>query len=207
MAGVQVAVGANSPYFFGKELWRETRIALFKQATDTRPDEMKAQGVRPRVWFGERWITASSTCSRRTCGTSRRCCRWCDDGGPGGGARARRTPALQELRLHNGTVWRWNRPVYDIVDGVPHLRVENRVLPAGPTVVDMLRQRGLLLGLVRALAEEDRPVWTRMSFGAAEDNFQPRARGLEAHRLLAGHGRVPVTELVLRRLLPRRTTG
>ena len=58
IAGVQVAVAANSPFFFGKELWRETRIALFEQATDTRPDELKAQGVRPRVWFGERWITS-----------------------------------------------------------------------------------------------------------------------------------------------------
>src|ERR671923_9315 len=58
IAGVQVAVGANSPFFFGRELWRETRIALFEQATDTRPEELKAQGVRPRVWFGERWITS-----------------------------------------------------------------------------------------------------------------------------------------------------
>src|SRR5262249_21680502 len=58
VAGVQVAVGANSPYLFGKQLWQETRIALFEQATDTRSDELKAQGVRPRVWFGERWITS-----------------------------------------------------------------------------------------------------------------------------------------------------
>ena len=58
IAGIQLAVGANSPFFFGKELWRETRIALFEQATDTRPEELKAQGVRPRVWFGERWITS-----------------------------------------------------------------------------------------------------------------------------------------------------
>ena len=58
IAGVQVAVAANSPFFCGKELWRETRIALFEQATDTRPEELKIQGVRPRVWFGERWITS-----------------------------------------------------------------------------------------------------------------------------------------------------
>ena len=58
IAGVQVAVAANSPFFYGKELWRETRIALFEQATDTRPEELKSQGVRPRVWFGERWITS-----------------------------------------------------------------------------------------------------------------------------------------------------
>ena len=56
--GVQVALAANSPFLFGQELWRETRIALFEQATDTRPEELKEQGVRPRVWFGERWITS-----------------------------------------------------------------------------------------------------------------------------------------------------
>ena len=74
IAGAQVAVAANSPFFFGKELWRETRIALFEQATDTRPEELKAEGVRPRVWFGERWITSIFDLSRRTSATSRRCC-------------------------------------------------------------------------------------------------------------------------------------
>ncbi len=58
LAGPQLALGANSPYFFGHQLWSETRIELFAQATDTRPDELKTQGVRPRVWFGERWITS-----------------------------------------------------------------------------------------------------------------------------------------------------
>ncbi|HLK72031.1 MAG TPA: glutamate--cysteine ligase, partial [Streptosporangiaceae bacterium] len=58
IAGVQVALGANTPFLFGKQLWHETRITLFEQATDTRPDELKEQGVRPRVWFGERWITS-----------------------------------------------------------------------------------------------------------------------------------------------------
>ena len=75
LAGPQLALGANSPFFFGHQLWAETRIELFGQATDTRPDELNAQAVRPRVWFGARRIT--STCSRRTCGTSRRCCPSC----------------------------------------------------------------------------------------------------------------------------------
>jgi hypothetical protein len=71
IAGVQVALAANSPFLFGSELWRETRIPLFEQATDTRPRRLRKQGVRPRVWFGERWIG----CSRRTPVTSPRCCR------------------------------------------------------------------------------------------------------------------------------------
>ena len=95
-------------------------------------------------------------------------------------------PALAELRLHNGTVYRWNRPVYDVVRGKPHLRVENRVLPAGPTVVDTLANAAFYYGLVRMLADEERPIWSRMSFSAAEENFHAGARdGIERERLLA----------------------
>ncbi len=75
IAAMQLAVGANSPYLLGKELWRETRIPLFEQATDTRSEELKAQGVRPRVWFGERWVTSVFDSSRRTSATSRPCFR------------------------------------------------------------------------------------------------------------------------------------
>ncbi|CAM5308799.1 hypothetical protein STENM327S_06089 [Streptomyces tendae] len=74
IAGVQVALAANSPFLLGKELWHESRIPLLEQATHTRPQEIKAQGVRPRVWFGSAGSTASSTSSRRTSATSRRCC-------------------------------------------------------------------------------------------------------------------------------------
>src|SRR5438128_950429 len=77
---------------------------------------------------------------------------------------AGQAPQLQELRLHNGTIYRWNRPVYDIVDGRPHLRVENRVLPAGPTVVDVLANSAFYYGAMRMLSQQDRPVWTKMSF-------------------------------------------
>ena len=89
---------------------------------------------------------------------------------------AGRVPQLDELRLHNGTIWRWNRPVYDVADGVPHVRVENRVLPAGPTAVDMVANALFFYGLLRALIEADRPLWTSMSFEAAEENFTTAAR-------------------------------
>jgi hypothetical protein len=118
------------------------------------------------------------------------------------------TPLLPELRLHNGTVWRWNRPVYDVVDGVPHLRVENRVLPSGPTVVDIMANGALYYGALRALVDLDRPVWSQMSFRAAEENFlQGAQRGLDAELYWPGLGEVPVAELVLRRLLPLAYTG
>lgn len=203
LAAAQVALGANSPYFLGRELWRETRIALFTQATDTRPVEMKAQGVRPRVWFGERWITSVFDLFEENLRYFPALLPVVDDEDPVAELAAGRTPGLQELRLHNGTVWRWNRPVYDVVADVPHLRVENRVLPAGPTVVDVLANGAFYFGALHALAEQERPVWSRMSFGAAEENFTAASiRGLEATTYWPDMGEVPVAELVLRRLLP-----
>jgi hypothetical protein len=112
-------------------------------------------------------------------------------------------PKLAELRLHNGTVYRWNRPIYEVVEGSPHLRVENRVLPAGPTVVDTLANAAFYYGLIRVLADDEQPVWSRMSFSAAEENFHTAAReGIEAAVYWPGVGEVPAAELVLRRLLP-----
>jgi gamma-glutamyl:cysteine ligase YbdK (ATP-grasp superfamily) len=204
IAGVQLAVGANSPYLFGKELWRETRIALFKQATDTRSDELKEQGVRPRVWFGERWITSIFDLFEENVRYFPSLLPICSDEDPVEVLDRGDAPRLAELRLHNGTVYRWNRPVYDVVDNMPHLRVENRVLPAGPTVVDTVANAAFYYGLLRMLAEDDRrPVWTRMSFRAAEENFHAGARdGIEARLFWPEVGDVPATELVLRRLLP-----
>ncbi|HET8768612.1 MAG TPA: glutamate--cysteine ligase, partial [Pedococcus sp.] len=117
-------------------------------------------------------------------------------------------PALAELRLHNGTVYRWNRPIYDIVDGTPHLRVENRVLPAGPTLVDVLANAAFYYGVMRKLASDDRPVWTKMSFAAAEQNFHSAARdGIESRLYWPGFGEVRAEELVLRHLLPMAHEG
>ncbi|MFI5098931.1 MAG: glutamate-cysteine ligase family protein [Actinomycetes bacterium] len=203
LAGVQVALGANSPYFLGKELWRESRIAVFTQATDTRSVELKAQGVRPRVWFGERYITSVFDLFEENLRYFPALLPVLDDEDPVAVHTSGGTPSLAELRLHNGTVYRWNRPVYDVVAGRPHLRVENRVLPAGPTVVDVLANAAFYYGTLRMLAEGDRPVWSQMSFQAAADNFTSGAtRGIDAEVYWPGYGEVPVTELVLRRLLP-----
>src|SRR3954452_5846473 len=171
IAGVQMAIGANSPFFFGRELWRETRIALFEQATDTRPEELKAQGVRPRVWFGERWITSIFDQFEENVRYFPSLLPIVDEEDPAEVLDRGDTPRLGELRMHIGTIYRWNRPVYDVYRGKPHLRVEHRVLPAGPSVVDVLANGAFYYGLLRTLTQEDRPTWTRMSFTAAEDNF------------------------------------
>ncbi len=203
IAGVQVAVAANSPFFDGKELWRETRIALFEQATDTRPEELKAQGVRPRVWFGEHWITSIFDLFEENVRYFPALLPVCEEEDPLATLERGDVPRLGELRLHNGTIYRWNRPIYDVVRDQPHVRVENRVLPAGPTVVDILANAAFFYGLVRVIADEERPVWSQMSFSAAEENFHAGARdGIDARVYWPGVGEVPAAELVLRRLLP-----
>jgi gamma-glutamyl:cysteine ligase YbdK (ATP-grasp superfamily) len=208
IAGLQLAIGANSPFFFQRELWRETRIALFEQATDTRPEELKAQGVRPRVWFGERWITSIFDLFEENVRYFPSLLPVCDDEDPMEVLETGGAPRLQELRLHNGTIYRWNRPVYDVVRGRPHLRVENRVLPAGPTVIDTLANAAFYYGLVRVLVDDERPVWSQMSFSAAEENFHAGARlGLDARLYWPGVGEAPAAELVLRKLLPMAREG
>ncbi|MGW0802007.1 glutamate--cysteine ligase [Nonomuraea sp. NPDC002799] len=208
IAGPQVAVAANSPYLFGKELHQETRIALFEQATDTRPAELKAQGVRPRVWFGERWITSVFDLFEENVSYYPALLPLCEDEDPRAELERGRIPELHELTLHNGTIYRWNRPVYAVVNGVPHLRVENRVLPAGPSVADIAANAAFYYGLMRMLPYTERPVWSQMSFRAAEDNLGAAARhGLDARLYWPGMGEVPAAELILRRLLPMAHEG
>jgi len=208
IAGVQVALGANSPYLFGKELVAESRIPLFEQSTDTRSDELKVQGVRPRVWFGERWITSIFDLFEENSLYFPALLPISSDEDPVAVLDAGGVPQLEELRLHNGTVYRWNRPVYDISGGTPHLRVENRVLPAGPTVVDTMANAAFFAGIVRALAVEDRPVWTQMSFQAAQENFLAGIRhGINAEVYWPRLGQVKVVELTVRRLLPAAASG
>jgi hypothetical protein len=203
IAGAQVAVAANSPFLFGRQLWQETRIPLFEQATDTRPVELKTQGVRPRVWFGERWITSVFDLFEENARYFPALLPICEDADPREELACGVTPALDELTLHNGTVYRWNRPVYAVVGNIPHLRVENRVLPAGPSVADVAANAAFYYGLMRMLPHAERPVWTRMSFAAAGDNLHAAARhGLEARLYWPGLGEVAAAELILRRLLP-----
>jgi hypothetical protein len=208
IAGVQLAVGANSPFLYGRNLWAETRIVLFDQATDTRPEELRAQGVRPRVWFGERWITSIFDLFEENVRYFPPLLPICDSEDPVEVVYCGGIPRLAEMRLHNGTVYRWNRPVYDIMDGRPHLRVENRVLPAGPTVIDTMANGAFYYGLVRELVESDRPIWTTLTFSQAEQNCFVGARdGIAASLWWPRLGEVNVTELVLGQLLPMAHAG
>ncbi|MCQ1950945.1 glutamate--cysteine ligase [Arthrobacter sp. zg-Y859] len=206
IAAPQVALAANSPIFMEHVLWHETRIELFKQAIDTRPPEMRNQGVRPRVWFGERWITSIFDLFEENV-------RYFpallpELSGNGTEATAFGAPLLPELRLHNGTVYRWNRPIYDPGSGRPNLRLENRVLPAGPSVLDVVANAAFYYGLVEYLRTADRPLWSRIAFKTASDNFLACARhGLEAAVYWPGIGEIPVAELIVRHLIPQAAEG
>jgi gamma-glutamyl:cysteine ligase YbdK (ATP-grasp superfamily) len=214
VTAAQVAIGANAPFLFGHELWRESRPPLFQQSTDTRPPELQAQGVRPRTWFGERWISSAYDLFEENLRFFPALLPICDDEDPLGVLDAGGVPKLAELTLHNGTVYRWNRPVYGIADGVPHLRVENRVLPAGPTITDVIANAAFYYGVVRALAEESRPVWTRMPFETAAANFDEACRhGIDAQLQWPRRGRyggvgpVDAVNLVREELLPLAEAG
>jgi hypothetical protein len=214
IAAPQLAVGCNSPFLLGKELWRETRIALFEQSIDTRPEELQAQGVRPRVWFGEKWISGVLDLFDENVAYFPALLPECDAEDPIGALERGRVPRLRELTLHNGTIYRWNRPVYGVTaaDGGgsdrAHLRLENRVLPAGPSVVDGIANAAFSYGLLRSVADRDPPVHRVLSFAAAADNFFSAARqGLEAELHWPGVGPVPAGELVLRRLLGEADAG
>ena len=208
LAGVQLAVGANSPFLLRSRLWAETRIPLFEQSCDVRTVELRNQGVRPRVWFGERWISSILDLFSENGRYFPGLLPLTEDTDPLLELKEGRVPQLDELRLHNGTIWRWNRPVYDVAGGVPHVRVENRVLPAGPTAVDMVANALLFYGLLRTLVEAERPLWSSMSFEAAQENFTTAARhGLDGPLYWPGSGWIRPDELVLRKLLPQAADG
>lgn len=207
-AAVQVAAGCNSPFFLGKRLWRETRVALFEQSIDTRSPELAARGERPRVWFGERWVEGTLDLFEENLRYFPPLLPLLDGEDPDEALARGDVPHLKELALHNGTIYRWNRPVYGVARGKPHLRVENRVLPAGPTVVDAVANAALYFGLVRALVDRDPPITAHLTFGEAASNFFAAARdGLDARLSWPGAGTVPAARLIGDVVLPLADEG
>lgn len=175
-----LAASANSPILFGKRLWHETRIPLFKQAIDCRrPDPVHPRPAR--VNFGNAWVRKSALelFTEAAC-LYRPIIPICSDEDPFSALRAGETPALQELRLQMGTVWLWNRPVYDPVDG-GHLRIEMRALPAGPSVVDMMANSALIIGLARLMQTSINDLLPSIPFDYCVRNFYRAAeQGLKA---------------------------
>ena len=187
IAAAQVALAGNSPYLLGRAVWQETRIALCEQILDTRRGAEVAAGRPQRVWLGDRWVSGPVELFDHTVRWFPPLLPFLDEEDPDGALAAGRIPRLRELRLHNGTVWRWNRPVYDVQAGRAHLRIENRVLPSGPTPVDMIANAALYYGLVRSVADADPPPWALAPFALAERDLHLAARyGLAAMLSWAG---------------------
>lgn len=176
-----LAASGNSPVFLGHRLWQETRIGLVKQSVDDRPAGAASLAMPARVSFGRRWLdTGAEELFAVLVDQYPAVLPMVADEDPIASASAGRVPELAELRLHTGTVWLWNRPVYDPVDG-GHLRVELRALPSGPTAADMVANAAFHLGLTLGM-EPQAPAWTAgLAFEAASQNFYRAAQaGLDA---------------------------
>jgi hypothetical protein len=210
--GPVLAVAGNSPTFLGRRLWEETRVALFKQVVDDRDQAGRASRRVCRVAFGSGWVRdGAPELFEESVRLHEPIMPVLAAEHPLDRLVGGQVPALEELRLHQGTVWTWNRAIYDPTAG-GHLRVEMRALPAGPTVVDMLANAAFHLGLALTLAL-DAGAWTRrLPFQQAHHNFYRAAQlGLGASLAwpLDPGWRVrtlPVAELA-RRLLPTARAG
>ncbi len=178
---VALALSANSPLFLGHRLWHETRIALFKQSIDPRDVAPGLWRPPARVSFGLGWLRRSALEPfAEGVALHEPLLPIVADENPIEVLRAGGTPALTELRLHHGTIWSWNRAVYDPANG-GHLRIEFRALPSGPTPEDMCANAALLLGLTRALAEDVDALLPGIPFRIADYNFYRAAQhGLDA---------------------------
>ena len=207
IAGAQVAVAANSPYLLGYQAWQETRITLLEQLLDTRrPKEVRA-GAPARVRLGDRWVNDPIELFDDVVRLFPPLFPTVEPEDPDAALAAACAPGLHELRLHNGTVWCWNRPVYDVQAGRPQLRIENRVLPSGPTAVDMVANAAFYYGLVRAIVDSDPAPWTKVPFAVAERDLHRAARDGLAARLCWRGVDYPVDQLTHEVLLPAAAAG
>ncbi|MBK9153070.1 MAG: CBS domain-containing protein [Chloracidobacterium sp.] len=209
ISGPVLASAVNSPILLNNRLWHESRIALFQHATDTRSEVHRERNQMPRVNFGDEWVKGSilevlreDAVRFRILLTQRR-----DENSLEMIAQGK-IPELYAWRLHNGTIWRWNRPCYGIINGRPGLRIEARYLPSGPTVADEVANAAFFLGLMKALPEEFGDVEKLMPFDSAKTNFFNAARyGLNSQTLWLGGKSRRTDRLILEELLPRAGKG
>jgi CBS domain-containing protein len=199
-----LAVAVNSPLLFGLRLWQETRVALFQHSTDERSRLQMARNQPTRVSFGDYWLQHSVIELFHEQVTRFRPIMISEpDENPFEVLARGETPSLSALRLHNGTVWRWNRACYGVSEGIPHLRIENRALPSGPTTVDEIANAAFFTGLMVALPHAYGQIAKRMAFDDAKLNFFRAARhGLDAHFQWIDGQSYSAASLILDQLLP-----
>lgn len=210
LAAPVMAIAANSPVVFGKRLWHETRIALFQQSVDTRTTHKHMRERSPRVTFGSGWLKESVLeIYKEDIARFRVLIAGDIEEDSMELVKAGKVPKLRALQVHNSTVYRWNRPCYGISDnGKPHLRIENRVLPAGPTVIDEFANAAFWLGAMIGMANEVEDITTLMSWEDARDNFGKAARfGIDSQFTWFDDQKVDACDLVLDYLLPLSQKG
>jgi CBS domain-containing protein len=209
VAGPVLAAATNSPLLFGRRLWRETRIALFQQAVDTRSSSHHLRERQPRVSFGRSWVRESVIeLFQEDIARFKILIGGDLDEDPFAMLRQGKVPQLKALRLHNGTVYRWNRPCYGITDGKPHLRIENRYIPSGPTIRDEVANGALWFGLVCALSRDVDDITRHLEFEQAHQNFTAAARNGLASELVWLEGKeLGARDLLLDELIPLARTG
>jgi len=204
ISGPLLGLAANSPILMGRRLWHESRIALFQQAIDTRSANKSNREQEPRVWFGNSWVKESVLELYQEDITRFRVLFAQDiDCDPFDALDNGTVPKLQALCLHNGTVYRWNRPCYGISDGKPHLRIENRILPAGPTALDTMANSALYLGLLCGYGKNDVDFAQHMDFSDAKLNFNNAAMiSMNSDMHWYDNKKYRFDDLVLQELLP-----
>ena len=204
-----LAAAVNSPVLFGNRLWQETRLALFQHSADARSRTQQARSQPTRVGFGERWLDKSvleifhdQIARFRVMMIAKR------DEDPLRVLSRGEIPQLSSLRLHNSTIWPWNRACYGVADGIAHLRIENRALPSGPTTVDEIANTAFFVGLMVALPEEYAKIAKLLTFDEAKLNFFRAARhGLNAQFSWVGGQNYTASSLILEHLLPLARKG
>jgi len=209
IAAPVLAAATNSPTLFGKRLWRETRIALFQQAVDTRSSNLYMREMSPRVHFGTTWVRESVLeIFKEDISRFRVLLTAGEIEDPFEVLQRGERPRLQALQLHNGTVYRWNRACYGMTNGMPHLRIENRILPSGPTAADEVANAAIWFGLVSGLSQAYGDITSVMEFDDAKYNFIAAARlGLASQLMWIEGRRVPASELITSELIPLARAG
>jgi len=204
-----MAVAVNSPILLGHRLWHESRIAVFEHSIDARSDTHQRRGLKPRVHFGDHWVDESvveifkeDIARFRVILTTE-----CEEDVLGMVERGE-APRLNALRLHNGTVYRWNRPCYGVHKGVAHLRIENRVIPSGPTVLDEIANAAFFYGMVAGMAAQDGDIRDRIAFDQVKSNFLAASReGLRAQLHWFDDQYLTAQTLILDQMLPLARQG
>lgn len=203
-----LAAAVNSPVWLGRRLWQETRLALFQHSADARNAAQQGRGFPTRVGYGERWLTGSIIELFREDIARFRVILTAEVEDSVEVLKRGEVPRLKALQLHNGTVWWWNRPCYGVTEGVPHLRIENRVLPSGPTPLDEAANAAFFIGLMCALPEEYGAIERRMAFDDCKANFWRAARhGLAAQFIWLDGQNHAASQLILGQLLPLARRG